>query len=259
MELKSLLYEKEGKTAIITLNRPEVLNAINEDITCGIIDLMEHIAHDEGVRAVIITGGPKAFAAGGDISYMADASPVKCEEFIGTMHRMINKINDLDRPVIAAISGLALGGGLELALACDIRMAAEGSLLGLPEINLALFPAGGGTQRITRMAGLSWAKDMVLTGDPITADTALRIGLITRIAPAETLMDEAKKLAKRLANKAPVTTRIAKINLNNSVTSDLNTGLLFEQKTFAYLFSTEDHLEGMKAFLEKRKPEYKGR
>jgi enoyl-CoA hydratase len=259
MELKGLLYEKEGNIAIITLDRPKVLNALNDDIIYGIITLMDQIAEDDEVKAVIITGGPKAFAAGGDIAYMAKAGPVECEMFIARMHKAVNKITDLDKPVIAAIAGLALGGGLELALACDIRMAAEGSLLGLPETNLGLFPAGGGTQKITRMAGISWAKDMVLTGDPITADTALKIGLITRIVPAENLLDEAKKLARKLARKAPVTTRITKQNLNNSMYTDLAAGLLFEQKSFAYIFSTEDHLEGMNAFLEKRRPEFKGR
>ncbi len=259
MNLNSMLYEKEGNVAIMSFNRPKVMNAIDKGVLEDIIAITEEIARDEEVKAVILTGGAKVFAAGGDIDAMLTVTPVQCESFIEECHKAFNGLTALDKPVIAAIAGLAFGGGLEVSLACDIRIAAEGTMFGAPETNLGLFPAGGGTQRITKMAGVSWAKHMVLTGDPIDAETAFRIGIITKIVPAEALMDEAKKMAKKLAAKAPITTKIVKQCLNNSIYADLNSSLLFEQKCFAHIFATEDHLEGMRAFMEKRKPEFKGR
>ncbi len=259
MELKTMLYEKQGNVAIMSFNRPKVMNAINPDVLDDIIAMTEAAAKDDEVKAIILTGGPKVFAAGGDIDSMLTVTPVDVEDYIGKCHIAFNGLTYINKPVVAAIAGLALGGGFEIALACDIRIAAEGAQLGTPETNLGLFPAGGGTQRITRMAGVAWAKDMILTGDPIDAETAQRIGLVTRVVPKENLMDEAMKLAKKLAAKAPITTRITKQCLNNSTDTNMAAGLQYEQKCFAYIFATEDHMEGLKSFIEKRKPVFQGK
>ncbi|NLN87508.1 MAG: enoyl-CoA hydratase/isomerase family protein, partial [Syntrophomonadaceae bacterium] len=181
------------------------------------------------------------------------------EAFIAKAHETMDKIAHFSKPVIAAISGLALGGGCETALACDIRIAAEGTIFGVPESNLALFPAGGGTQRLPRVVGIGWATQMILTGDPIDCETALKIGLVTKIVPGDKLMEEAKRIAARLAGKAPITARVTKQCLINAISTDLTAGLLFEQKAFSYIFATEDQREGLAAFLEKRKPSFKGK
>lgn len=259
MELQTLIYEKENGIGIITFNRPKVLNAINSELVSELMDLLEQIDKDAEVKCLILTGGPKAFVAGGDIAYMATVDPVGCEKFIARSHEMMNKIADLSKPVIAAMAGLALGGGCEIAMACDIRIAAEGTLIGVPEANLALFPAGGGTQRLPRLVGIGWATHMILTGDPIDTDTALKIGLVTRVVSADKLMEEAKRLAVKLAGKAPLTTRVTKQCLKNAVSTDLAAGLSYEQKAFAFLFATEDKKEGLAAFLEKRIPSFTGK
>jgi len=259
MDMQTLIYEKEGPIGIVTFNRPKVLNALNGEMMSEIIDLLYQIEHDDSVRCVILTGGPKAFIAGGDIAYMSELDTVGSETFIAKAHETMNKIAHFSKPVIAAISGLALGGGCETALACDIRIAAERTIFGVPESNLALFPAGGGTQRLPRVVGIGWATQMILTGDPIDCETALKIGLVTKVVPGDKLMEEAKKIATRLAGKAPITARVTKQCLLNAISTDLTAGLLFEQKAFSYIFATEDQKEGLAAFLEKRKPSFKGK
>ncbi len=259
MEFKTMLYEKEGNIGIMTLNRPKVMNALDIDVLIDLTSILDIIEADDEVKAVILTGSPKVFAAGGDIAYMLTVTATDVEKFIAKTHAIFNRIESFCKPIVAAIAGLAFGGGVEIALACDIRIAAEGSMLGVPESNLGLFPAAGGTQRLSKIVGLGWAKDMVLTGEPITVDTAHRIGLITRVVKPENLMAEAKKVATLLASKAPITANITKQSLNNSIHADLGSALLFDQKCFAYLFATEDHTEGLKAFIEKRKPEFKGK
>ncbi|MGI6468306.1 MAG: enoyl-CoA hydratase/isomerase family protein [Syntrophomonadaceae bacterium] len=259
MELKTLLYEKEAGIGIITLNRPKTLNALNDELIGELSMLLDVIAADPEVQAVIITGGEKAFAAGGDILFMSTADTLQAEKFVESVRTAFDKIYQLDKPVIAAISGLALGGGSELALACDIRIAAEGSKIGQPEINLGIIPGAGGTQRLTRVVGPGWAKYLVMTGLPIDAETALKIGLVTAVVPKDQLMDEAKKLAGIMIAKSPVAMKAAKQCLNLSLDVDLAAGLSYELKTWSALFATEDQKEGMKAFLEKRQPVYKGR
>ncbi len=258
MELKTLLYEKESGIGVVTLNRPTVFNAMSVELLDELACLMAHIDADDEIKCVIITGGSKAFAAGADIAYMSKVNAVEAEIIMSKFHKAFNAVADLSKPAIAAIAGLALGGGCELALACDIRIAAEGSKMGLPETNLGIFPGGGGTQRLARVVGLGWAKDMILTGDPIDTETAKKIGLVTRVVPADALIEEAKKLASKLAAKAPITTKLLKLNLNNAANTDLTTGLLFEQKTAALLFATEDSIEGLNAFVNKSKPNFKG-
>jgi len=259
MELKTLLYEKDAGIGIITLNRPKTMNALNDELIRELSALMDNIGADNEVQALIITGGDKVFAAGGDIAFMSTADSLQAEKFIEAIRAAFDKIEKLNKPVIAAISGLALGGGSELALTCDIRIAAEGTLFGQPEINLGIIPGAGGTQRLTRTVGLGWAKYMVMTGSTIDTDTAFRIGLITAVVPKDKLIDEAKKIAGILAGKSPVAMKAAQKCINFGMNVDLPSGLTYEMKTWASLFSTEDQKEGMKAFLEKRKPVYKGR
>jgi enoyl-CoA hydratase len=259
VELKTLLYEKADGVATITLNRPKAFNALNDELMGELDRLMDEVAADDEVKAVIITGNAKAFAAGGDIAYMASADPLKAEAFIALCHRAIDKIENLDKPVIAAIAGMALGGGCELAMGCDIRIAAEGAIIGQPEINLGIMPGAGGTQRLARLVGMGWAKQLIFSGENIDAETALRIGLVNKVVPAESLLEEATKLAKKLAAKAPVAMRMAKKCINLGANVDLASGLVFEQKVWSFLFATADQKEGMAAFLEKRKPVFQGR
>lgn len=259
MDYETLIYEKQNHIGVITFNRPKFLNAINDVMMKEMLRLLDEIDNDPEVNCLILTGGPKAFIGGGDVSVMARANPVTAEMFCAESHVMMDKIAGLSKPVIAAIAGYALGGGCELALACNIRIAAEGSMLGFPETNLGIFPGGGGTQRLPRIVGIGWATHLILTGKPIDAATALRIGLITSLVPADKLMEEAQKLAALLAAKAPITTRVTKQCLNKAAATDLASGLSYEQKAFAYLFATEDQKEGMKAFLEKRQPVFKGK
>ncbi len=259
MELKTLLYEKDAGIGIVTLNRPNALNALNDELIRELSIVMDAIRMDDEVQAVIITGGERAFAAGGDIAFMANADSLQAEEFVEAIRVAFDKIDHLDKPVIAAISGLALGGGSELALTCDVRIAAEGASIGQPEINLGIIPGAGGTQRLTRIVGPGWAKYLVMTGLSIDTDTALKIGLITAVVPKEQLMDEAKKIARIMAAKSPLAMKAAKRCFNVGMNIDLPSALTYEIKTWASLFSTEDQKEGMKAFLEKRRPVYKGR
>lgn len=259
MELKTLLYEKDAGIGIVTLNRPKTLNALDSELIGELAIVMDAIKVDGEVQAVIITGGERAFAAGGDIAFMANANTLQAEEFLEQIRVTFDKIERLDKPVIAAISGLALGGGSELALTCDVRIAAEGAIIGQPEINLGIIPGAGGTQRLTRLVGAGWAKYLVMTGLPIDTDMALKIGLITAVVPKEQLMDEAKKIAKIMAGKAPLAMKAAKKCINIGMNIDLPSALMYEIKTWAALFATEDQKEGMKAFLEKRKPVYKGK
>lgn len=259
MELKTLLFEKEAGIGIITLNRPASMNGINDEMMIELSALMDEIAVDDEIRALIVTGGQKVFAAGGDIGYIAKLNTLQAEAFVALVHKAIDKIANLDKPVIAAIAGLALGGGCELALCCDIRIAAEGSKFGLPEINLGIIPGAGAGQRLPRIVGMGWAKYLILTGTMIDADTALRIGLLSRVVPASQLMEETKKIAGSFISKSPVALRTAKKCLNYGENVDLPSGLVFEQKMWSFLFSTEDQKEGMNAFIEKRKPQFKGR
>lgn len=257
MPYKTIIFDQAEGIATVTLNRPKVYNSLNNEILTDLSSVTELIASDKEIKAVIITGGDKVFAAGGDISYMVSADPLQAEQFMTSCHDALDKLANLDRPVIAAMAGLALGGGCELALSCDIRIAAEGTQIGLPEINLGIFPGGGGTQRLARLVGTGWAKYMIMTGKPIDAETALKIGLITAIYPQETFMSEARKLALELASKSGIAMRTLKRSINYGENVDLPSGLLFEQKTWSLLFAANDAREGMTAFLEKRKPVFK--
>lgn len=259
MELSSLIYEKEASISIITLNRPKALNALNDELVRELLMVLDDIAADPQARAVILTGGDKVFAAGGDIAFMSTVEPLAAEQFVELIRQTLGKIEQSDKPFIAAVNGMALGGGCELALACDLRIAAAGTIFGQPEINLGIIPGAGGTQRLTRIVGPGWAKHLVMTGQSIDAETALKIGLVTQVVPKADLMDEAKKLAYSLAGKSPLALKAAKSCLNYGQNVDLPSGLAHEIKSWALLFSSEDQKEGMKAFLERRKPVFKGK
>lgn len=259
MEFKSLIYEKFDSVVMMTFNRPEAMNSSNAQSVSELSLAVDQIEADDTVRAAIFTGGPNIFAAGGDIKYMSEADPLEMEKFIARAHALHDRIAASPKPYIAAIGGLALGGGCELALACDIRIAAENAILGQPEINLSIIPGAGGTQRLPRVVGSGWARHLILTGEMIDAQTALKIGLVTKVVPADELLDTAKKLAKSLSYKSPLAMAAAKKCLLMSETTDLSTGLAYEQKAWSFLFCGQDQTEGMKAFLEKRKPSYTGK
>jgi enoyl-CoA hydratase len=257
MSYENILVEKSGALGVVTLNRPQQLNALSSGLVKEAALALEELDQDEAIRVIIVTGGEKVFAAGADIKEMADAGPF--DERIQGRLAYRDRINKISKPMIAAVSGYALGGGCELALSCDIIIASETARFGQPEINLGTIPGSGGTQRLTRLVGKYRAMEMVLAGDFIEADEARRLGLVNRIVPVESLMDEAKTLALKIAAKPPLAVKFAKESITKALNTTLDEGLEFERKSFYLLFSSDDRREGMKAFLEKRKPEFKGK
>ena len=260
MSFENLLLERDGAVAILTINRPKVLNALNsqtlDELRRAILDLRR----DDGVRAVILTGaGEKSFIAGADINELATQTPVSGREHAMTGQHILDLLEHMGKPVIAAINGFALGGGCELAMACTIRIAADTAKLGQPEINLGLIPGYAGTQRLTRIVGRGRALELLLTGDQVTAQEAHRLGLVNRVVPAADLMTEAKKLATTLAAKAPVAIRYILEAVHKGVEMPFAQAQVFEATLFGLVASTEDMREGTKAFLEKRKAEFKGK
>jgi enoyl-CoA hydratase len=255
-----VLYEVADHVATITLNRPEVRNAMNTPLREAMSERFTALATDDGVRVIVVTGaGDKAFSAGADIrEFVEPLVPTQFRE----QRRRLDFRQVMDRcpqPIIAAIRGIALGGGLELALACDIRIAGDDALLGLTEVNLAIIPGGGGTQRLPRLVGRGKALEMILTGMRIGAAEALRIGLVERVVPAAEVMNAARDLALELAGRAPVAMRYAKEAVVKGLGMSLDDGLRLEGDLSTLLRTTEDRLEGARAFLEKRKPSWKGR
>lgn len=247
----------EDEIAILTINRPEVLNALDAAGWSELDENMTMLEDNEAVRCVIITGaGEKAFVAGANIKAMSERSVL--ETLNGQVNRVLKKFAQMSKPVIAAVNGFALGGGCELALACDVRIASEKAKMGQTEINVGILPGGGGTQRLTRLVGLGKALEMILTGEPVDAKEAERIGLVNKVVPADQLMAEAKKMAKKITSKSPSTVRLAKIAVHSGADTNFDAGLLMEVLCQTVVFSTDDHLEGLTAFLEKRKPEFKG-
>ena len=263
MKYTVVLVEREeaSKIAVITVNRPDKLNALNKTVLQELNAAFDELAQDDGVRAIILTGsGNKAFVAGADIAEingMPDALQAANRARFG--QTLMLKIERLAKPVIMAINGYALGGGLELAMAGDIRIASENAKLGQPEINLGIIPGFGGTQRLPRLVGRGMAKLMILSGENITAQEALRIGLVERVVAAEALPEEARKLARTLAAKPPVALALAKAAINDGAEIDLDRGCEIEALNFGILFNTEDRLEGTAAFLEKRPANFKGK
>ena len=257
MSYQHILVSKEGNIGIVQLNRPKVLNALNSELVLELVQALEELDRDQSVYVVILTGDEKAFAAGADLKEMSEATPVSL--VLGRRFELWDRIRKISKPIIAAVSGYCLGGGNELAMNCDIIIASETATFGQPEVNVGIMPGAGGTQRLTRAVGKQKAMEIILTGKAVSADEAHRIGLVNRVVPAESLMDEAKKMANEIASKPPISVRAAKEAILRAQDTTLEVGLDFERKAFYTLFATEDSKEGMKAFLEKRKPVFKGK
>jgi enoyl-CoA hydratase len=259
-QLEHLLLERSGGVAIITVNRPKVLNALNTATLDELRRTILALKADDDVRAIILTGaGEKSFVAGADINELAVQSPTSGREHAIRGQHVLDLIEHLGKPVIAAVNGYALGGGCELAMACTIRLAAEGARLGQPEINVGIIPGYAGTQRLARLVGRGRALEILLTGEPIGASEAYRLGLVNRVVPAAELMTEARKLAELLAAKAPIAVRYVIDAVNNGLQMSFAEAQKYEATLFGLIASTDDMREGTRAFLEKRKPEFKGK
>ena len=260
MRYNNLLYEKEEGIGIVTINRPKSLNALNEEVHAELYEIFREIEDDPDVRVVILTGsGERAFVAGADITEMQPKDSIEIGSFIDTGRKAFDQIYTLSKPVIAAVNGFALGGGCELAMCCDLRIASENAKFGQPEINLGVIPGAGGTQRLARLVGMTRAKELIYTGDIIDAKAAFIMGLVNKVVPPDSLMTEAKELAQKILSKSSVALSLAKKAINSGADMSLSSGLDLETQCFARCFATEDQKEGMKAFMEKRKPEFKNR
>ncbi len=260
MAYSTIQLEKinESRLGIITLNRPEVRNAINPVMRDELSHAMEELEADAEIRAIIITGGSKVFAAGADIAAMVEKKAI--EQFSrASLWDLAFQMEQSRKPIIAAVAGFCLGGGCELAMACDIRIASESAKFGQAEINIGIIPGGGGTVRLTRLVGLGKAKELVLTGRMIDAAEALRINLVNQVVPDVQLMTAAMEMAKAISRHSPVALSLAKYAVQNAADADLHTARTIENTCFSLAFSSEDKTEGMRAFLEKRKPVYKGK
>ncbi|MDI3519423.1 MAG: enoyl-CoA hydratase [Caldanaerobacter sp.] len=260
MEYKNIEVKIEKGIATITINRPKALNALNTETLEELKNVLEVLQNDDGVKVIVITGaGEKAFVAGADISEMKDMSVFEAKKFAELGQKVFRKIELMKKPVIAAVNGYALGGGCELALACDIRIASRNAKFGQPEVGLGIIPGFGGTQRLPRIVGVSKAKELIYTGDMIDAEEALRIGLISKVVEQDKLLEEAYGIAKKIMSKGLVAVSLAKEAINKSLEVDIDSGMEYEANAFAMCFGTQDQKEGMAAFLEKRAPKFEGR
>jgi len=259
MAYETILLERKGAVAVIRVNRPDKLNAMNAKVKEEVAHALGELERDDSARVAVITGvGDKAFIAGADINEFAGRKPIDQWQAYGQTS-LYNVVERFPKPVIAMMNGYALGGGCELAMACDIRVASEKAQLGQPEINIGIIPGGGGSQRLPRLVGLGKALEMILTGDRISAQEAHRIGLVDEVFPHEELEKRTMELAEKIASKSPVAVRLAKAAIKASANMPLDQGLRHEQSLFSVVFSTEDKEEGVKAFLEKRAAVWKGR
>jgi enoyl-CoA hydratase/carnithine racemase len=256
MSYETILVETLDRVGLIRLNRPKALNALNSTLLHELMEVLENFDADDGIGAMVITGNEKAFAAGADIKQMSDASFVEMlkSDFIPTFDR----IRSIKKPVIAAVSGWALGGGCELAMACDMIVASEEAKFGQPEINLGVIPGAGGTQRLTLAVGKVMAMEIVLNNRTLSADEALQFGLVNRVCAVESFLDEALQLAGEIAARAPLAIQFGKEAVNKAYELSLSEGLATERRAFYALFASDDQKEGMEAFIEKREPNWKG-
>jgi len=255
-----VLLEKAPPLATITVNRPKALNALNSKVLSAMKQVLESVNNDEDIRVVIITGaGEKAFVAGADIAEMSEMTPLEGTNFSRQGQLVLRDVQDLKKPVIAAVNGYALGGGAELALACDFIYASENAKFGVPEVTLGIFPGFGGTQRLPRLLGKGHAKELILTGKMISAGEAYEIGMVNKVVPPDQLMDAVKDVAMLIAKNGPIAVSIAKSLVDVGYDMPLDDGCVLESRSFGMCCATEDKKEGMKAFLEKRKPVFKGR
>ncbi|HSK86744.1 MAG TPA: enoyl-CoA hydratase-related protein [Anaerolineales bacterium] len=257
MSYELILTEIRGRVGLITLNRPQAMNALNNQLMRELMDALATFDKDESVGAMVIAGNEKAFAAGADIKEMADQS---IQQMMDRDHvAVFGRILTIQKPVIAAVSGWALGGGCEVALSCDMIVASESAKFGQPEITIGVIPGAGGTQRLTRAVGKAIAMEMILNNRMLSAQEAYQFGMVNRVVPVERYLNEALKLAEEIASRAPLAVRVAKKIIYRAFESTLSEGLTEERQQFYNLFATEDQKEGMQAFIEKRKPEWKGK
>lgn len=254
---ETILIEIHNRVGLIRLNRPKALNALSHQLLVELMDALEAFDLDEGVGAMVVTGNERVFAAGADISEMIQAGPV--EMMVEDPISVFDRIRIINKPVIAAVSGYCLGGGNELAMSCDMIIASETARFGQPEINLGVIPGAGGTQRLTHLVGKHIAMEMILNNRTLSATEALQFGLVNRVVPVERYLDEALALAAEIAERAPLAVRLAKQAINQAYESSLTDGIADERRAFYFLFTSMDQKEGMQAFLEKRKPIWKGK
>jgi enoyl-CoA hydratase len=259
MTYTNITLEKQNGVATITMNRPQVLNALDKETLEELTSAVQELERDPSVHVAILTGKDKAFIAGADIKQMQTMNPLQAHSFATLGHTLLKHIEQSRLPYIAAVNGYALGGGCEVMMACDIVIASSTAKIGQPEINLGIHPGFGGTQRLPRLVGIQKAKELLLTGDAIDAAEALRIGLVTKVVDPEHLKEETEKLAQKIAAKSTVQTRVIKAMVNTGVNIDLPSACALEITSFSASFATEDQKEGMTAFLEKKKPQFKGK
>lgn len=257
MSYEYILTRVDGRVGIVQINRPKALNALNVDVMMELMSALEAFDVDEAVGCMVVTGNERAFAAGADIKAMAEATPVAMLN--SPMIDQWDRLQKVSKPVIAAVSGFALGGGCELAMACDMIVASESAQFGQPEINIGVMPGAGGTQRMTRAVGKALAMEIVLNGRFLSAAEALQYGLVNRVVPVELYLEEAIKLGQQIAERAPVAIRLAKEAVNATFETNLQSGLALERRLFYMLFATADQKEGMDAFINKRPPTWQGR
>ncbi|MBP2073355.1 short-chain-enoyl-CoA hydratase [Thermoanaerobacterium butyriciformans] len=257
MDSNNVVFNKDDGVAIITINRPKSLNALNYETLKELDSALDKAEDDKDVKVVIITGsGEKAFVAGADIAEMKNMTPLEAKKFSEYGQSVFRKIETLSKPVIAAVNGFALGGGCELSMACDIRIASKNAKFGQPEVGLGIIPGFSGTQRLPRIIGTSKAKELIFTGEMINSDEAYRIGLISKIVELSDLIEESKKLAKTIMSKSQIAISLAKEAINKGMETDIDTGNTIEAEKFSLCFTTEDQKEGMNAFSEKRTPKF---
>lgn len=257
MTYENVILRKENNIGILSINRPDELNSLNSAVLNELDMVINQISLDDEIHVLIITGEGRAFVAGADIGEMKNKNPMEAREFAQKGLSVFRKIELMEKPVIAAVNGFALGGGCELSMCCDIRIASDKAKFGQPEVGLGITPGFGGTQRLARLVGLGNAKQLIFTGDIIKADEALRIGLVNNVVLPSELMDTAIKLAEKIASKGQLAIRFAKTAINRGIETDLETGMVIERELFSLCFATEDQKEAMSAFLEKREADYK--
>lgn len=255
MDYENIIFEKEENIAIITFNRPEAMNALNNQTRAEFRAAIDDVAEDDAIKVLILTGSGKAFVAGSDIKEFNATTPFAAHNIM----RLGEMVEKLEKPVIAAVNGFCLGGGNEIAMGCDIIIASEKAKFGQTEINIGIIPGGGGTQRLPRLIGACRAKELIYTGDIIRAEEADRLGLVNRVVPMDELMPAAKELAKKIATKSAAALKLAKTAINRGMQTNLESGLKYEYELYSLSLSLEDKLEGVNAFLEKRAPKFVGR
>lgn len=257
MELKNLLIQNNEGICTVKINNPQSLNALNAEVLAELEIAFDQIKDDESVKVVVLTGEGKAFVAGADIAYMSQLTPTQAKKFSEDGSRVFRKIENLNKVVIAAVNGFALGGGCELAMACDMRVASVKAKFGQPEVGLGIIPGFSGTQRLSRLVGLGRAKELIFSGLHISAEEAYRIGLVNKLTEIDNLMEETYKLAEKIKSNSLTAVKYAKETMNKGIETDIDTGISYESNMFGLCFAEEDQREGMTAFIEKRRPEFK--